>query len=77
VIVWRKGRKNPFRGGTGAHERTERLREYDGKTVAAFIEAGGMRRTVGPHRWHVPVARTREADLTTDQSQSVAARPAP
>jgi hypothetical protein len=33
VIVWR-GRKNPFRQGTGAHERTERLREHDGQTVA-------------------------------------------
>jgi hypothetical protein len=30
VIVWR-GRKNPFREGTGAHERTERLREHDGQ----------------------------------------------
>jgi hypothetical protein len=42
--------KNPFREGTGAHERTERLREYDGKTVAAFIEAGGLRRNVGTCR---------------------------
>jgi hypothetical protein len=49
VIVWR-GRKNPFREGTGAHERTERLREHDGQTVAAFIAAGGKRSTVGTCR---------------------------
>jgi hypothetical protein len=49
VIVWR-GRKNPFRQGTGAHERTERLREHDGQTVAAFIAAGGKRSTVGTCR---------------------------
>jgi hypothetical protein len=49
VIVWR-GRKNPFREGTGAHERTEHLREHDGQTVAAFIAAGGKRGTVGTCR---------------------------
>jgi hypothetical protein len=49
VIVWR-GRKNPFREGTGSHERTERLREHDGQTVAAFIAAGGKRSTVGTCR---------------------------
>lgn len=49
VIVWR-GRKNPFRQGTGAHERTERLREHDGQSVAAFIAAGGKRSTVGTCR---------------------------
>jgi hypothetical protein len=49
VIVWR-GRKNPFREGTGAHERTERLREHDGQTVVPFIAAGGKRGTVGTCR---------------------------
>jgi hypothetical protein len=49
VIVWR-GRKNPFRQGTGAHDRTEHLREHDGRTVAAFIAAGGKRSTVGTCR---------------------------
>jgi hypothetical protein len=49
VIVWR-GRKNPFREGTGGHERTEHLREHDGQTVAAFIAAGGKRSTVGTCR---------------------------
>jgi hypothetical protein len=64
VIVWR-GRKNPFREGTGAHERTERLRGHDGKTVAAFIAAGGLRRTVGTCRGRRIQYRREESDYSS------------
>jgi hypothetical protein len=46
VITW-LDKVNPFRAGSGAHERTELLRKASGKTVAKFIEAGGRRSTVG------------------------------
>jgi pyruvate/2-oxoglutarate dehydrogenase complex dihydrolipoamide acyltransferase (E2) component len=45
VIAW-QGKDNPFRPGSGRHERTERLRKHSGKTVAQFLAAGGKRGTI-------------------------------
>jgi hypothetical protein len=45
TIAW-QGKENPFRPGSGRHERTDRLRKHDGKTVEKFLAAGGKRGTI-------------------------------
>jgi hypothetical protein len=44
-IVW-LGKENPFREGTGAHERTELCRRHNGKLISTFLQAGGRRSTL-------------------------------
>lgn len=49
IITW-KGRgaegDNPSKEGSGRFERIDRLRRHAGKTVAAFLKAGGKRATL-------------------------------
>jgi hypothetical protein len=42
-----KGEGNGTREGSGRHERREQLRKHHGKTVAAYMKAGGSTATLG------------------------------
>jgi hypothetical protein len=41
VISWTKGKKNPKKAGSGAHDRWKLLMDHDKKTVAQFLSAEG------------------------------------
>jgi len=45
-ISW-TGKDNPFREGSGRHERTEKVRTASGQTVKTFLSKGGKSSTLG------------------------------
>jgi hypothetical protein len=46
VVGWVKGKQNPKRPGSGAHARWELVKQHSGRSVGAFLAAGGNAETL-------------------------------